>query len=86
MAHHKSALKRIVQNEKKRLRNRSVKTRVKNAVKKVNTAVAGGEDRAEQFAAAQSLIDKAAKKGVIHKRAAARKVSRLASRVDRAEE
>lgn len=83
MANHKSAIKRIAQSEKKRLRNRIVKTRVKNAVKKVNAAVATGEETTLQLTAAQALIDKAAKKGVIHKRTAARKISRLAASINR---
>lgn len=83
MANHKSAIKRIAQSEKKRLRNRIVKTRVKNAVKKVNAAVTTGEETALQLTAAQSLIDKAAKKGVLHKRTAARKISRLAASINR---
>ncbi len=83
MANHKSAIKRIAQSEKKRLRNRIVKTRVKNAVKKVNAAVNTGEETTLQLTAAQSLIDKAAKKGVIHKRTAARKISRLAASINR---
>ncbi len=85
MANHKSAIKRIAQNEKKRLRNRMVKTRVKSAVKKVNSAAGTGDDVNARLVAAQSLIDKAAKKGVIHKRAAARKISRLAARANRME-
>lgn len=85
MANHKSAIKRIAQSEKKRLRNRIVKTRVKNAVKKVNVAVNTGEETTLQLTAAQSLIDKAAKKGVIHKRTAARKISRLAASINRME-
>ncbi len=85
MANHKSAIKRIVQNEKKRLRNRVVKTRVKSAVKKVHFAAGTGEDVNARLIAAQSLIDKAAKKGVIHKRTAARKISRLAARANRME-
>ena len=85
MANHKSAIKRIGQNEKKRLRNRTVKTRVKNAVKKVHFAEGTGDDLNARLVAAQSLIDKAAKKGVIHKRTAARKISRLAARANRLE-
>lgn len=78
MANHKSALKRARQNEERRERNRAVKTRLKNAVKTVRqTAVTAGSDPAEVFKEAQSIIDKAAKKGVIHKRAASRKIARL---------
>ena len=80
MANHKSALKRAGQNENRRMRNRSVKTRVKTVVKEVRQAVANNADDGAkvQLITAQSAIDKAAKKGVLHKRTAARKVSRLA--------
>ena len=84
MANHKSALKRAKQSETKRLRNKAVKTRVKHLVKSVYQAVDGGssEVAAAQLNTARSAIDKAAKKGVIHKRTAARKVSRLSKRVN----
>ena len=79
MTNHKSALKRARQNELRRLRNKSTKTRIKSIVKEVRSSI--GETSAEEGAlkmnAAQSTIDKAAKKGVIHKRTAARKISRL---------
>ena len=80
MANHKSAIKRARQNEIRRIRNRSVKTRVKSVVKNVRQAVAGGSGEAldAQLKEAQSAIDKAVKKGVMHKRTAARKVARLA--------
>ncbi|MGD8835014.1 MAG: 30S ribosomal protein S20 [Desulfobacteraceae bacterium] len=80
MANHKSALKRAGQNENRRMRNRSVKTRVKTVVKEVRQAVANNADDGAKalLVTAQSAIDKAAKKGVLHKRTAARKVSRLA--------
>ncbi len=79
MANHKSALKRARQNETRRLRNKSVKTRVKNVVKEIRAAAAaGGDTIGESLVSAQSIIDKAAKKGVIHRRTAARKISRLA--------
>lgn len=79
MANHKSALKRAGQNEKRRLRNRAVKTRVKNQVKEVRQAVSQqSAETGTTLKAAQSTIDKAAKKGVLHKRTAARKIARLA--------
>jgi small subunit ribosomal protein S20 len=80
LANHKSALKRAGQNEIRRMRNRSVKTRVKTVVKEVRQAVSenAGETANTQFITAQSAIDKAAKKGVMHKRTAARKIARLA--------
>lgn len=75
MANHKSALKRARQNEKRRLRNKSVKTRVKSVVKAVRSA---DDDAAAKLDEAKSVIDKAAKRGVIHKRTATRNISRLA--------
>ena len=84
MANHKSALKRTRQNEKKRLRNKSTKTRVKNVEKNVRLAVNENskETALNQLNAAQSAIDKAAKKGVIHKNTASRKLSRLSRQVN----
>lgn len=80
MANHKSALKRARQNEIKRLRNRSVKTRIKSVVKIVRVAASekDTEGTGITFDSAKSAIDKAAKKGVIHRKTAMRKVSRLA--------
>ena len=75
MANHKSALKRARQSEDRRLRNKAVKTRVKNITKDVLAATT--ETAADDLKAAQSIIDKAAKKGVIHSRTASRKISRL---------
>lgn len=87
MANHKSAKKRAQQNEARRLRNRAVKTRIRGIVKNVR-AMAAGDDKAqtpEQLKLAQSAIDKAAKRGVYHPKKAARKVSRLARRVNTAQ-
>ena len=80
MANHPSALKRARQNEIRKLRNRTVKTRVKNVVKSVreDATTQPAEAAQKNLNAAKSLIDKAAKKGVIHKRTASRKISRLA--------
>jgi len=79
VANHKSALKRAGQNQKRRLRNRTVKTRVKNMVKEVRQAAAqNSAETGATLKTAQSAIDKAAKKGVLHKRTAARKIARLA--------
>ena len=80
MANHKSAKKRALQNEVRRLRNRSVKTQIKSIVKGVRTTVEG-EDKSQapaQLKMAQAAIDKAAKKGVFHRKTASRKVARLA--------
>ena len=85
MANHKSAVKRNLQNQKQRLRNRTVKTRIKNVVKKIAllTPASGAEITAADLNAAKSVIDKASKKGVIHHRTAARKISRLTKRAAR---
>lgn len=85
MANHKSAIKRNLQNQQQRLRNRTVKTRIKNVVKKIAllTPASGTELAATDLNAAKSVIDKAAKKGVIHHRTAARKISRLTKRATR---
>ncbi len=84
MANHKSAEKRARQNEKRRLRNKAIKTRIKHITKEVRLA----SDEALKEAAltkmngAQSLIDRAVKKGAIHKKTAARKISRLTKLVN----
>lgn len=85
MANHKSELKRARQNELRRERNRAVKTRTRGVVKNVRVAVEEGaaETAAEQLKQAASVIAKAAKKGVIHRNAAARKISRLAKLVNK---
>ncbi|WP_419655585.1 RpsT: 30S ribosomal protein S20 [Desulfosarcina variabilis str. Montpellier] len=83
MANHKSALKRAIQSEQRRQRNKAVQTRVKNVVKDVNLSVAeNADDAGQRFNVAKSVIDKASKKGVLHKRTAARKISRLAKKVN----
>ncbi len=79
MANHKSALKRATQNEIRRVRNKSTRTRIKKVTKEVQLSLNedSGEMILKKLNTAQSLIDKAAKKGVIHKKTAARKISRL---------
>jgi small subunit ribosomal protein S20 len=85
LANHPSALKRARQNEDRKLRNRKTKTRVKHVVKLVREAVtaSSAETAPVKLNEAKSLIDKASKKGVIHKRTAARKISRLSKLVNR---
>ena len=79
MANHKSALKRAMQNEIRRMRNKIVKTSVKKVTKELRLSLNedSGEMTLKKLNTAQSLIDKAAKKGVIHKKTASRKISRL---------
>lgn len=84
MANHKSAIKRHKQSIKRALRNRSQRTRVKNVIKDVR-AVINGEEKplAEKaLSSAASVMSKAANKGAIHWKTAARKVSRLAKAVN----
>lgn len=77
MANIKSQKKRILTNEKARLRNKAVKSGLKTAVKKVHTAVEAGDAAAAKAAAleASKLLDKAASKGVIHAKQAANRKS-----------
>ena len=84
MADHKSALKRARQNEQRRIRNKTTRTKVKNIVKDVRLAAGkeSNETVLNKLNQAQSIIDKAAKKGTIHKRTASRKISRLAGLVN----
>lgn len=82
MAHHKQALKRQRQSESRRARNQAYKSRMKTTVKKA-LAAAGASDpevRVEALRAAESEIQHVAQKGVIPKKRASRKVSRLARR------
>ena len=84
MEHIKSATKTILVNETKAARNKSIRSKVKTAKKKVDAAVAAGDKAAAQAAllAATSEIDKAASKGVYHKNNASRKVARLSKAVN----
>ena len=84
MANHKSAEKRARQNEKRRIRNKAVKTRIKHVTKEVRLASgeASKEEALANLQAAQSIVDKALKKGAIHKKTAARKISRLSRLVN----
>ena len=78
MANHKSAKKRAKQSQVRRLRNKSVKTTLKNLEKKIRTAKEENSDNTDEIMRkVQSAIQKAAKKGVIHKKTASRKISRL---------
>jgi small subunit ribosomal protein S20 len=83
VANIKSQIKRNRQNERRRVRNKAVRTRLKSEAKKVRS-MAGGEDAAaatEQLRSTTRLLDKAASSGAIHKRTAARRKSKLARRI-----
>jgi len=80
MANIKSQIKRNKQNEKAAERNKAVRTALKTSTKKIRTAVEAGD--AEEAMARQRenarALDKAVAKGIVHKRTAARRKSRLA--------
>ncbi|MFH1625973.1 MAG: 30S ribosomal protein S20 [Pseudomonadota bacterium] len=84
MATHKSAIKQDRQSKKRRMRNVRIKSYVKTVTKRVRKAVdekdVGGIS--ESLAKAISAYDRAASKGVIHKKTASRKISRLTKRVN----
>jgi small subunit ribosomal protein S20 len=80
MANIKSQIKRNRQNEARRMRNKSINSGLKTSVKKVEAASAAGEGTEELMRQAQAKIDGAVSKGVLHKKTAARKKSRLAKR------
>lgn len=81
MANSKSAIKRWHQSLKRRTRNRATRTFARTAVRTVRETAAAGEDTATNLSAAYSALDRAAKKGAIHKRKASRQKRRLAALV-----
>tara|TARA_S200000501_G_scaffold207477_1_gene195016 strand:+ start:756 stop:1007 length:252 start_codon:yes stop_codon:yes gene_type:complete len=80
MANHKSALKRIRSNYKKRLLNRFQHKTARNAIKKLRE-IANKKEAKKMFPSVISLIDKLAKKNIIHANKAANLKSKLASHV-----
>ncbi len=84
MANHPSSWKRMRQNEKRRARNRSFRSKVKTQVKRVLEAVdAANPEMAQQaLKDATSILHKSASKGVHHRNTVSRKVSRLARKVN----
>ena len=89
MANHKSALKRIRQSETRRLRNRHVSSQLKTVLKSFYSAVDGeteAADLTEIHRQTVSEIDRAATRGIMHKRTAARKVSRVTAYMQKAQE
>jgi small subunit ribosomal protein S20 len=71
-----------------RARNRAVKTRVRNVIKAVHVALAGGDTAAAETAllSATKILDKAASKKVIHWKTAARNISRLSTAVNKSKQ
>ena len=82
MANIKSQIKRNRQNEKRRLRNKSVKSALKTAIRKFHQAVQTGDTTAAEtlLKDASRKLDKAVSKGVIHKNQAANRKSAIAKR------
>ena len=83
MATHASALKAHKQSLKNREHNRQFRSRLRSALKSIRTAVDGNDLTAAKNALKQtiSLIDRMASKGIIHRNAAGRYKSRLATRI-----
>ncbi len=87
MANHKSALKRHRQSLKRRARNRISKTRIKNTIKVVRTAIEENDiaKAQEALVEATSILDRAARKNVIHASQAKRRISRLQTAINKIE-
>lgn len=83
MANHKSAIKRIRQTIKRNARNTAHRTKIKNVTKSVLAAIENGskEEAEKRLKLASKTIAKIASKGVLHKRAASRKISGLSKKV-----
>ena len=86
MPNHKSAEKRVRQNEKRRVINRSHRSKVRTYIKRLRAALDSGKSEDVKTALPEviSVIDKSVQKGVMHKNAAARYKSRLTVRANQA--
>jgi small subunit ribosomal protein S20 len=86
MPNHKSAEKRVRQSERRRLINRNNRTKLRTSIKKLRTALEGSDAKVAGglLPLTVSEIDKAVKKGALHRNAAARHKSRLTIRVTKA--
>jgi small subunit ribosomal protein S20 len=85
MPNHKSAEKRVRQNEKRRQVNRNNRSSLRTQIKKLRTALTGSDNQQTQelLVPTISAIDKAVNKGILHKNTAARYKSRLTSHVNK---
>ncbi|MGF1608023.1 MAG: 30S ribosomal protein S20 [Kiloniellales bacterium] len=83
MAHHQSAKKRIRRNARRAVINRARVSRIRTFLKKVELAIAGGDQSAAQsaFKDAQPELHRGVNKGVLHRNTVARKLSRLSARI-----
>lgn len=88
MPNTRSAKKRIRQNEKRRLRNMSIRSRARSAVRQARLAIQTGEAAEAEKAVRQAVqeLDKAVSKGVLHRNNADRRKSRLMKHLNRAEQ
>lgn len=84
MASTRSALKRMRQGEKRRVRNAAVRSSMRTAVKSTRAALDGrsADEARQSLAQTIRLLDKAVTKGILHRNAAARKKSRLARQLN----
>lgn len=84
MANIKSAKKRILVINTKTLRNKTIKTKIKTMIKKVETAIASGDKAAAEAQLKITIgeISKAGSKGIFHKNTVSRKISRLTKAVN----
>lgn len=84
MANSPQAKKRARQNERRALVNQSRRSRIRTFIRKVEEAIASGDQAAaaEALKAAQPEVMRGVNKGIFHKNTASRKISRLASRVN----
>jgi small subunit ribosomal protein S20 len=84
MPNHKSAKKRVRQNEKRRAVNRSNRSGLRTQIKKLRSAISGTDQTLSQelLNPTVSAIDKAVNKGILHKNTAARYKSRLTGHVN----
>ena len=85
MPNHKSAEKRVRQNEKRRAVNRSNRSNLRTQIKKLRTTITASDKNqsVELLTPTISAIDKAVNKGILHKNTAARYKSRLSTHVAR---
>ena len=85
MANIKSAKKRILVNRTRADRNKSIRSKVKTAIRKVDSAIAANDSAAAKVALKNAIseLDKAQRKGVYHKNTASRKISRLTLAVNK---
>lgn len=83
MANHASALKRVKQSRKRRLRNKSYKSTISTSVKKIFSSIEekNVDDAKASYKQAIARLDSAVNKGIFHRKTASRKISRLTKKV-----